>query len=168
MSKTPEDLAGLLGQVDAAVETGLSLRLYWAAMPDVPARPLLVKIDCLRLPVRDLDAALAFYRDKLGHPLIWRTDTAAGLRLPDSNAELVLQTERPDMETDLAVESVEAAVERFVAAGGRLIAGPFDIQIGRCAVVADPFGNVLVMLDASKGLLTTDADGRVTGNEPPD
>jgi predicted enzyme related to lactoylglutathione lyase len=135
-------------------------------MPDVPLRPLFVKIDCLRLPVRDLDAALAFYGERLGHELIWRTDTAAGLRLPDSNAELVLQTERPDMETDLSVESVEIEVKRFVDAGGRLIAGPFDIQIGKCAVVADPFGNVLVMLDASKGLLRTDAEGRVIGNEP--
>jgi len=80
-------------------------------MPDVPLRPLFVKIDCLRLPVHDLDAALAFYRDRLGHELIWRTDAAAGLRLPDSNAELVLQTEQPQVETDLAVESVEAAVE---------------------------------------------------------
>ena len=128
-------------------------------------RPLFVKIDCLRLPVRDLDEALAFYRDRLGHALIWRTDTAAGLRMPDSNAEIVLQTERPEMETDLSVESVEVAVERFVAAGGRVLAGPFDIQIGKCAVVADPFGNVLVMLDASKGLLVTDAEGRVIGNE---
>jgi len=129
--------------------------------------PLFTKVDCLRLPVRDLDEALAFYRDKLGHALIWRTDTAAGLRLPDSNAELVLQTERPEMETDLSVASVEVAVERFVAAGGRVLAGPFDIQIGMCAVVADPFGNVLVMLDASKGLLTTDAEGRVVGNDAP-
>ena len=136
-------------------------------MPDVPLRPLFLKIDCLRLPVRDLDVALAFYRDRLGHQLIWRTDAAAGLRLPGSNAELVLQTERPQAETDLAVVSVEAAVERFVAAGGRLIAGPFDIQIGKCAVVADPFGNALVMLDASKGLLRTDAEGRVIGNESP-
>jgi predicted enzyme related to lactoylglutathione lyase len=71
------------------------------------------------------------------------------------------------METDLMVESVEAAVRRFVAAGGRLLQGPFDIQIGRCAVVADPFRNVLVMLDASKGLLRTNAVGRVIGNEPP-
>lgn len=127
--------------------------------------PLFVKIDCLRLPVRDLDEALEFYRDKLGHALIWCTRTAAGLRLPDSNAELVLQTERPEMETDISVESVEVAVDRFVAAGGRVLAGPFDIQIGKCAVVADPFGNVLVMLDSSKGLLVTDAEGRVVGNE---
>src|SRR5262245_59609268 len=69
---------------------------------------------------------------------------AAGLRLPGSNGELVLQTERPEVETDLTVESVDAAVRRFVAAGGHLVRGPSDIPIGRCAVVADPFSNVLL------------------------
>jgi catechol 2,3-dioxygenase-like lactoylglutathione lyase family enzyme len=38
------------------------------------------KIDCLRLPVANLEEGLQFYRDKLGHELIWRTETAAGLR----------------------------------------------------------------------------------------
>ena len=40
---------------------------------------------------------------------------------------------------------------------------PFDISIGRCARVRDPFGNVIVMLDQSKGILTTDEHKRVTG-----
>jgi hypothetical protein len=31
------------------------------------------------------------------------------------------------------------------------------------AVVRDPFGNLLVLLDLSKGTYTTDADGMVTG-----
>lgn len=119
------------------------------------------------MPVPDLDAALEFYRDRLGHALIWRSGTAAGLRLSASNAELVLQTERPEVETDLMVESVEVGVERFVAAGGRLLHGPFDIPIGRCAVVADPFHNVLVMLDPSNGQLRTNREEVVIGNEPP-
>jgi len=106
-----------------------------------------------------------FYRDSLGHTLVWRSDTAAGLRTPDSDAEIVLQTERLEMETDLLVDSIPEAVERFVDAGGRLLSGPFEIQIGLCAVVQDPFGNVLVMLDMSKGRLITDAEGRVVGNE---
>ncbi|MEO8456849.1 MAG: VOC family protein [Chloroflexota bacterium] len=128
--------------------------------------PLFTKIDCLRLPVSDLEEALRFYRDRLGHELIWRTETGAGLRLPESNAELVLQTERAGAETDISVEDVASAVERFVAAGGSVVAPPFAIQIGMCAVVRDPFGNVLVLLDASKGLLVTDEAGNVVGNEP--
>jgi predicted enzyme related to lactoylglutathione lyase len=134
-------------------------------MSEKPVSPLIVKVDCLRLPVPDLDEALRFYGDCLGHTLVWRSDTAAGLRLPGSDAEIVLQTERPEMEMDLLVESVPEAIERFVAAGGRVLNGPFAIQIGMCAVVQDPFGNVLVMLDMSKGRLVTDAEGRVIGNE---
>ena len=120
------------------------------------------KVDCLALPVPDLDAALRFYQG-LGHELIWRTGTGAGLRLPDSDAELVLQTERPMPETDLTVASVEDAVARFTAAGGRVLVAPFDIPIGRCAVVADPWDNTLVLLDNSKGVFVTDDDGTVTG-----
>src|SRR5207248_816376 len=83
-------------------------------------------------------------------------------------AELVLQTERPGPETDLSVAEVSAAVERFVAAGGRVVVEPFDIAIGRCAVVADPWNNHLVILDNSKGHLVTDEAGNVTGVKRPE
>ncbi len=132
-----------------------------------PESPLFKGIDCLRLSVGDLDEALAFYRDRLGHELVWRSETAAGLRLAEGGGEIVLQTERPEQETNLLVASVEEAVASFVAAGGRVVAGPFEIQIGKCAVVRDPFGNRLVMLDMSKGRLVTDKDGRIVGNETP-
>lgn len=122
---------------------------------------LFQKIDCLRLPVADLEAGLRFYRDALGHELIWRTATAAGLRLPDSDAELVIHTEGQPAETDLMVAAVGDAVARIVAAGGSVLQPVFDIAIGKCALVADPFGNVLVVLDQSKGLLVTDDAGNV-------
>lgn len=131
------------------------------------SKPLVRKIDCLRIPVPDLDAGLAFYRDGLGHHLNWRTGTAAGLRLPESDAEIVLQTEDPEPEVDLLVDSAEAAVTAIVAAGGRVVVAPFDIQIGRCAVVADPWGNQLVLLDMSKGALMTDEQGNVIGTIVP-
>jgi predicted enzyme related to lactoylglutathione lyase len=127
--------------------------------------PLISKVDCVQVPVSDLDAALAFYRDGLGHELIWRTETSAGLRLPESEAELVLQTERPQFEPNFKVASADAAAERFTQAGGSVVAGPFDIRIGRCAVVCDPWGNHLVLLDTSKGFLVTDTGGNVIGNE---
>jgi predicted enzyme related to lactoylglutathione lyase len=119
------------------------------------------KIDCHSIPVADLDAALAFYRDRLGHELIWRDDSAAGLRLPESDAELVLHTDDRPIETDLLVASVPAAISRFVEAGGKVIAGPFEIRIGLCAMIEDPWQNRLVILDASKGSLRTDAEGNV-------
>jgi hypothetical protein len=37
------------------------------------------------------------------------------------------------------------------------------IPVGRAAVVADTFGNPLVLVDLTKGLYVTDDAGRVTG-----
>ena len=126
--------------------------------------PLIRKVDCVQLHVPDLEAGLSFYRDRLGHAPIWRTDAAAGLRLPESEAELVLQTERQEPETDLLVNSADEAGKLLEQAGGKVVVPPFDIQIGRCVVVEDPWGNVLVLLDTRKGLLKTDSDGNVIGN----
>jgi lactoylglutathione lyase len=114
--------------------------------------------------VPDIESGLAFYQDRLGHTLIWRTGTQAGLRMPDSDAELVIHTERQETEANLLVDSAEEAAARIVEAGGSIVAGPFDIQIGRCTVVQDPWGNRLVLLDMSKGKLVTDAEGNVIGN----
>jgi predicted enzyme related to lactoylglutathione lyase len=54
-------------------------------------------------------------------------------------------------------------VGRVEAAGGRVLSWPEDIPVGRVAVVADPFGNPLVLLDLSKGTFQTGPDGTVTG-----
>jgi len=127
--------------------------------------PLFQKIDCIRLHVSDLDEALAFYRDRLGHDLVWRSEGVAGLHLPDTDAEIVLHTDGHGQDIDFKVESADEAAARFVAAGGTILVPPFDIQIGRCVVVADPWGNPLVLLDTSKGLLITDEAGNIIGNQ---
>ncbi len=124
--------------------------------------PLFLKIDCHLLRVDDLEAAIAFYRDKLGHELLWRTSDAVGFKLPETDAELVVHL-WVGPETDILVKDVDEAFAAFVRAGGEGIEPPFDLTIGRCARVRDPFGNALVILDQSKGTLITDADGRVIG-----
>ncbi|MGI8795523.1 MAG: hypothetical protein ACR2IR_02865 [Acidimicrobiia bacterium] len=43
-----------------------------------------------------------------------------------------------------------------------MLAPAFDIPVGRVAVVADPFDNVLVLVDLSKGTYETDDQGDVT------
>jgi hypothetical protein len=82
-------------------------------------------------------------------------------RMPDTDSELVIQTVRDQMETDLLVASADEAVAAIRRAGGQVAVERFDIPIGRCAVVRDPWGNVLVLLDGTKGSLTTDSDGVV-------
>jgi len=123
------------------------------------------KVDCIQLYVPDLTAGLDFYCNKLGHELLWRTPAAAGLRLPDSDSEIVLQTERDRVEVDFLVTSVEEAVATFQAAGGTVVVAPFDIPIGRCVVVADPWKNQYVLLDTRNGLFVTDANKTVIGVE---
>jgi predicted enzyme related to lactoylglutathione lyase len=122
-------------------------------------------VDCVRIPVPDLESGLAFYRDRLGHEVIWRTGTDAGLRLPGGGTELVLQTGRSEPGVDFLVDSVPEAVGAVRDAGGTVLVEPFDIPVGRVAVVADPFGNPLSILDLSKGRYLTGPDGTVVGVE---
>jgi predicted enzyme related to lactoylglutathione lyase len=128
------------------------------------ATPLLHKLDAVTVPVPDLDAGLRFYRDSLGHELRWRNDQIgqAGLGMPGSDTEIVLTT-RQKYEPNWLVTSADQAAEAVVAAGGRIVTEPFDIPVGRIAVVADPFDNVLVLLDLSRGHYVTDDSGNVTG-----
>ncbi len=103
----------------------------------------------------------------LGHGLNWRNDARgqAGLAWPDGRSELVLVTDLA-YEPNWLVDDVGACVDVFLASGGELVAAPFDIPVGTVAVVRDPFGNALVLVDLSTGTYTTDADGVVTGVRP--
>lgn len=136
-------------------------------LTDMPTTPLLQKLDAVTIPVPDLDAGLRFYRDCLGHQLRWRNDSigAAGLGLPGSDTEIVLTTQHR-YEPNWPVTSADQAAAAIAAGGGRMVAEPVDIPVGPVAVVADPFGNPLVLLDLSKGHYVTDILGNVTVVEP--
>ena len=131
--------------------------------------PVLRKVDAVTVSVPNLPDGLAFYGSALGQELRWRNDDIgqAGLAVPGSDTEIVLTT-RHGYEPNWLVESVEDAVNAFEAGGGSVLSAPMDIPVGRLAVVADPFGNVLVILDLSRGRYTTSADGSVTGVRPTD
>jgi predicted enzyme related to lactoylglutathione lyase len=103
----------------------------------------------------------------LGHELVWRNDAVGqvGLRLPESQAELVLSTNL-EYAVNWLVASVSEAVETIVEAGGKVILEPTQIPVGRLAVVNDLFGNALVLLDLSAGRYVTDVDGRILGVQP--
>jgi predicted enzyme related to lactoylglutathione lyase len=126
--------------------------------------PLLRRVDAVMVPVPDIDEGLRFYRDVLGHPLLWRNDDIgqAGLRLPDSDTELVLTDHQP-YEPAWLVSSAREAADVVVRGGGQIVEGPQDIPVGAVVVVRDPFGNRLVLVDLSKGTYVTDAEGNVTG-----
>lgn len=127
-------------------------------------KPLLHYIDAVTVPVPDLDTGMAFYCGVLGHELIWRNEAVgqAGLRTSESETEIVLST-RESYEPDWKVASADSAAEVFRVNGGRILVEPTDIPIGRLAIVEDPFGNRLVLLDSTKGTYDTDEAGAVIG-----
>jgi predicted enzyme related to lactoylglutathione lyase len=121
-------------------------------MTSQPPQPLLRAVDAVLVRVSSLEEGLAFYHDALGHQLLWRTETMLALGFGESETELVLALDTGP-ETDLLVESVEDAVVRITRAGGTLVSGPDDIAVGKVAVVTDPFGNQLTLLDLTRGRL---------------
>jgi len=129
------------------------------------ASALLQKIDSIRVPVPDIETGLEFYRDQLGHVLVWMLPHGAGLRMPGSNAELVLVPMGEDLQVNFQVASADAAAERFVEAGGKILVAPFSTLNGRAAVVQDPFGNIYALRDDHLGELVTDEKGQVLGTE---
>jgi predicted enzyme related to lactoylglutathione lyase len=110
--------------------------------------PVLRSVDAITIPVPSLDEGLGFYRDRLGHRLLWRNDAAgqSGLALPDSSVELVLST-RQQMEPNWLVEDMDRALHDLVANGAHVAAKPSTIPMGTVAVVIDPFGNPLVLVE---------------------
>ena len=110
------------------------------------------RVDAVTVPVPDLDTGLRFYAELLGHRVKWRNDAVgqAGLELPDGDSELVLTT-RQSYEPNWLVDGVDDAAGFLAGHGCELVAAPFDLPVGRAAVVRDPFGNNLVLVDLSKG-----------------
>ena len=135
--------------------------------PETKVKPLFRGVDCVSVKVDDLSEAIGFYADRLGHELLWKTQTSAGLGFPDGKAEMVLHTEDRPPGVDLLVESVADAISRFTAAGGRLKYGPIDIPVGVFAIVSDPWGNSLNILDLSKGTFRVDSEKNVIGMNRP-
>ncbi len=122
---------------------------------------LFKNVDCIELYVSDLDDGIKYYCDCLGLKLLWRAEASVGLSMGNDIAEIVLQTERKRMNVDFKVESVVDSISKIVNSGGRLIYGPFDIPIGKCAVIQDKWENEYVILDMSKGRYVTDTQGNV-------
>lgn len=81
---------------------------------------------------------------------------------PASGETEIVLTTRQRYDPDWMVASADQAAAAFRAAGGRVVTEPFGIPIGRLAVLADPFGNSLVVLDSSNGYYVTDTAGNVT------
>jgi len=111
---------------------------------------MLRKIDCLMVPVPDLDAGAACYERVFGLTVNWRDEVSVGMRLPESDTEVVLNNDGISG-VHYLVDDVPSAVRDAVEGGCTVVTEPFDIVIGKCAIVEDPFGNPVRLLDMTKG-----------------
>jgi len=124
---------------------------------------MLKKIDCVMIHVDDLTEVLDFYSAVFGLKPIWQNqdEGQAGLLFPASDSEIVLCTD-PErcglVEVYYRVEDLDEALQRYVAQGCTVLTQPFDLRLGRCAVIQDPFGIRLRLLDVSRAAAETAMD----------
>ncbi len=110
-----------------------------------------MKLSFLYQPVKDLPAAVAFYRDVLGFDESWREgETTAAFRLPGTEVELMLDLPPDDGPRWQPGGFFQVdSVDRFIAEHPdlRLAGEPIDIPGGRSASFFDPSGNVIHLMD---------------------
>jgi lactoylglutathione lyase len=115
---------------------------------------MLRKIDCVMIRVEDVDVSAAYYAKVFGLRPKWSGERAVGLVFPETDAEIVLHRETTipsSVEVYYLVNDVVVAVAHYAAQGCEILVAPFDITIGKCAVIKDPFGTRLCILDTTKG-----------------
>lgn len=127
---------------------------------------MLRKIDCVMIRVDNIEAAAAYYAEVFGLRPQWSGDDSIGLVFPETDAEVVLHCDPnipSSVEVHYLVDDVVAVVADYTAKGCRVLVQPFDITIGKCAVIQDPFGTRLCILDMTKGPRPLNLAGSTTG-----
>jgi predicted enzyme related to lactoylglutathione lyase len=116
--------------------------------------PGLRKIDSVMMRVTDLESSARFYEEAMGLKRAW-TDAEnqmIGFLFPGNNSELVIHTD-PGLSSPSYSFSVEDVVEfcrRFREQGYTVLMEPFEVRCGMYAVLADPDGNRINIIDLSK------------------
>ena len=114
----------------------------------------LKKIDAVLIRVKDLERSAEFYIDVLGMKRGW-TDTEhqmIGLLFPGNDTELVLHLDEtlPDPNVSYQVDDVLKFVEKYRRQGYTVLVEPFDIRCGKCAILQDPDGHSVEIMDITK------------------
>ena len=116
---------------------------------------MLRKIDCIMIRVDAVEAAAGFYANVFGLQPRWSGDGSIGLAFPETDAEIVLHCDPKipsSAEVHYLVDDVVAAVKNYADNGCEVLVPQFDITVGKCAVIKDPFGTRLCILDLTKGV----------------
>lgn len=112
------------------------------------------KIDCVMIRVDDVAAGERFYSEVFGLRPLWREAGSVGMSLAETDAELVLHNNADiphKVEVHYLVDDVVEAVNSYAEKGCRVLVPPFDVLIGKCAVIQDPFATTICILDLTSG-----------------
>src|SRR5262249_8211579 len=115
---------------------------------------VLRKIDCVMVKVENLAAARRFYERVLGLTHLWSNTHSCALGMRDCDAEIVLHDDPQiprECNVHYLVGDVKDAAAKLCSAGCSVMVAPFEVRIGMCAVLRDPFENLLNLIDMSKG-----------------
>ncbi len=112
------------------------------------------KIDCVMIRVDDVAAGERFYSEVFGLKPLWREADSVGMGMPETDAEIVLHNSADipnKVEVHYLVDDVVAAVKTYAEKGCRIVVQPFEVRIGKCAVIQDPFATTICLLDLTSG-----------------
>ena len=114
----------------------------------------LLKIDSIMLYVSDLEKAAKFCENALGLRRVW-TDKEQGMIdfvFPEGDSEIVIHNDStmPNPSFSFLVKNVEQFCGEYQKKGHRVVQEPFDVRCGKFAVIADPDGNELPIIDLTK------------------
>ena len=121
---------------------------------------MLLRVDRILIRVPGLESAVRYYRDVLGMKLIKQDARLATLALADGLTELVLHIDPdlPDQAIYYLVDEVRDLYRRRAELKLQFVTAPQQVTRGHRAVVKDPFGNVLMLIDrTAEGTTATTA-----------
>ncbi|MDD5750391.1 MAG: VOC family protein [Candidatus Pacebacteria bacterium] len=114
----------------------------------------LLKIDNIMYRVSDLKKAERFYINILGLKKAWEDENAGmiGFIFEQSDSEIVIHTDPniPKGEYSYLVEDVVEFCEEVKKQGYKVLSEPFEVRPGKYALLSDPDGNEIPIIDLSK------------------
>ena len=114
----------------------------------------LLKIDSIMFPVSNLEESAKFYQNILGLRQVWTDEEQSmiGFSFQQSDSEIVIHSDPnlPNPFFSFLVRNVEEFCDEYKRKGFRIVKEPFEVRCGKFAVLADPDGNELPIIDLTK------------------
>ena len=111
----------------------------------------LLKVDNIMYRVKDLAEGEQFYAEVLGLKKVWedKERKMIGFQLEQSDAEIVIHNDPniPDFTFSYLVENVEEFIKEKQGQGLQLTFGPINVRTGKYALLEDPDGNQIPIID---------------------